>query len=229
MSSLKWLTPNSAPSGTKVVRLVVPDQFELEAAIRGALVPLFYAESWELSGSVSVEDTLQYLEQSVYQTLVEWAECENGGSKMVGEVFAYAGTAVPEGCLLCDGSEYEQSAYPALYDAIGNTWGSASSGYFRVPLLSARTIVSVGQISGGTLREIGDIGGSESRNISENNLPEHDHTVAISSQNIKTQPVGTDTAVMRSGGSINTGNAGFGTALNIMPPYAVMPYYIVAE
>lgn len=228
MSKLAWIAPLTTPTGTKTIQLVVPDQFELEAAIRGALLPLFFTDNWQAqTGGISIDDTIDFLNSSVYPSLVNWVEC-SGDTKMVGEVFAYAGSGVPAGCLLCDGSEYAQSAYPALYNAIGDTWGSAGAGNFCVPLISARSIVSTGQISGGTLREAGDLGGAESRVITASNLPEHTHTVPASSQNI-IAGVGNQIAVMRAGGTVNTGGAGFGTAMNIMPPFIVMPYYIVAE
>lgn len=52
-----------------------------------------------------------------------------------GIVNAFAGndSLVPNGWLLCDGSQYLQTDYPKLYAVIGNTYGAASPGYFLVP------------------------------------------------------------------------------------------------
>jgi len=50
-----------------------------------------------------------------------------------GVISAYAGTAAPTGYLMCDGTSYLQSAYPTLYAAIGNAYGSADSTHFNVP------------------------------------------------------------------------------------------------
>lgn len=55
---------------------------------------------------------------------------------IVGMITMFAGTTadVPPGWLLCDGSEYLQTAYPELYALIGTTFGTAAvSGYFVVP------------------------------------------------------------------------------------------------
>jgi hypothetical protein len=41
--------------------------------------------------------------------------------------------SVPTGWLLCDGSSVSQTTYAALYAAIGNTYGSATSGNFLLP------------------------------------------------------------------------------------------------
>jgi microcystin-dependent protein len=46
------------------------------------------------------------------------------GTVPTGAVFPYAGTIVPVGYLLCDGSEQSIGSYPELYTTIGNTYGS---------------------------------------------------------------------------------------------------------
>lgn len=43
---------------------------------------------------------------------------------------------IPAGWLVCDGTGYATTAYPALYDVIGTTFGS--SGGFQVPDLRGR-------------------------------------------------------------------------------------------
>jgi len=35
--------------------------------------------------------------------------------------------------VFCDGAELSQSTYPALYSVLGNTFGAASVGYFKIP------------------------------------------------------------------------------------------------
>lgn len=59
-----------------------------------------------------------------------------------GMLVPFAGTAdkIPEGWLLCDGSEFEAGDYPELYEAIGKNWGgrTAEAGdvsveYFNIP------------------------------------------------------------------------------------------------
>lgn len=228
VSKLAWIAPSSAPVGTKAIELIVPDQFELEAAIRGALLPLFFSSNWEaLAGGISIDDAIDYLNETVYQSLVNWTEC-TGGSKMVGEVFAYAGQGVPSGCLLCDGTEYSQSVYIALYNVIGDAWGSASSGNFCVPNISARGIISEGQISGGTLRVAGDIGGSESGTISVSNMPKHDHSITAATV-LVAQGANPNMSLYRATGTLTTSGTGDGTPLPIMHPFIVIPYYIVAE
>ena len=52
---------------------------------------------------------------------------------MAGVMFDIGGDTVPEGALLCDGQQLEQSAYPDLYAAIGTLWGAAGPGQFTLP------------------------------------------------------------------------------------------------
>lgn len=156
---------------------------------------------------------------------------ESGGCEMghtIGMVFAFAADDPPLGALVCDGGQHLQSAYPELYAVIGDAYGSADSGYFRVPNLAARVPVGAGQISGGTLRELGDIGGSESKVITESNMPEHVHTIVVSSVTVNSG-IGTPTSVLTGSGSRNTGSAGFGTSINIMPPFGVVNWCIWAS
>ncbi|MEN0045500.1 MAG: tail fiber protein [Bacteroidota bacterium] len=42
----------------------------------------------------------------------------------VGTVLSYAGASVPDGWLLCDGSEVNRDLYPDLFTAIGTAWGT---------------------------------------------------------------------------------------------------------
>jgi microcystin-dependent protein len=60
----------------------------------------------------------------------------------VGAIFPYAGTVVPEGYLLCDGSEKQRTRYPDLFNVLGFTYGDPSSllglGTFKLPDLRGR-------------------------------------------------------------------------------------------
>lgn len=56
-----------------------------------------------------------------------------------GSVMIWAGTTVPEGYLLCDGSEVSRTTYDALFSAIGTTHGAGdSSSTFNLPNFQGR-------------------------------------------------------------------------------------------
>ena len=50
-----------------------------------------------------------------------------------GTIVAYGGVNIPDGYIVCNGNEVLQSSYPDLFAAIGNTWGPAGSGNFKLP------------------------------------------------------------------------------------------------
>ena len=46
------------------------------------------------------------------------------GGDLTGMIFAFAGSTVPSGFLLCDGSKVSRTTYKKLFDVIGTTYGS---------------------------------------------------------------------------------------------------------
>ena len=68
--------------------------------------------------------------------------------KMIGEIKMYAGLAIPNGWLLCDGSEILINDYPLLYAAIGDTWGVASDNdHFILPNFVGRMPLGASDIN----------------------------------------------------------------------------------
>jgi microcystin-dependent protein len=65
-----------------------------------------------------------------------------------GTIIPFAGPAVPAGYLACDGAEVAQAAYPALYAAIGLTWGVPGDpvNNFLLPDLAGRLVHGTGAI-----------------------------------------------------------------------------------
>ena len=61
-----------------------------------------------------------------------------------GVVLPFAGTVVPSGFLLCDGSSYLRAAFTTLFNAIGTQFGAADGNHFNVPDLVGRVVVMTG-------------------------------------------------------------------------------------
>ena len=61
-----------------------------------------------------------------------------------GVIHEYAGATAPAGYLLCDGASHRRVDYPALFAAIGTTWGTADSASFNVPNLKGVSPTGVG-------------------------------------------------------------------------------------
>jgi len=173
----------------------------------------------------------------------------------VGVVLPYAGSAVPVGWLLCDGSEVRISEYSELYAVLGYTYGAAptvTSGYFKVPDLRGRLPMgadNMGGVSANTVTAtyadaIGSTGGSEEQDINVNNLPEHQHDMKGSAGNqyyalrdISGTPTDTEAIIYDSPTGSGNGQAlpnsggidttgSLGDPLNIMNPTLTLNYII---
>ncbi len=76
-----------------------------------------------------------------------------------GAVISFAGSAAPTGWLLCDGSSQLRADFPALFTAIGVTYGSVDGTHFTLPDLRSRAVagksnmggVDNGLLTGGTV------------------------------------------------------------------------------
>jgi microcystin-dependent protein len=108
----------------------------------------------------------------------------------VGSVIPYAGIEAPEGWLFCDGLEYSRAEYDLLYAAIGSSYGAASIGKFKVPDMRGRfplgsqamgaNPVASTPVTGANMTPastIGALGGSSTKGIAEENLPDHKHNL----------------------------------------------------
>lgn len=161
-----------------------------------------------------------------------------------GVVIDYAGTAAPTGWLPCDGASVLRATYPALFTAIGTTWGSVDGTHFNVPSLSRAVTVGSGGASTAILsNSVGSTGGSETHTMTTGELVAHSHVAnvtdpghthgnhralsasgsggnALLSTVSGSNAFDTDTAT--TGITVATTNTGSTTAFTIMQPSAVM-------
>lgn len=72
--------------------------------------------------------------QNVKAALEEWAYQIAAGQRFcpAGAMCEFGGSVAPDGWVVCDGTEYEQTKYPELYKAIGQFFGG-NPGTFMVP------------------------------------------------------------------------------------------------
>lgn len=123
----------------------------------------------------------------------------------IGAIFPFAGTNVPEGYLLCDGSEVESLRYNLLFDIIGTTYNGSVAlvgvGTYRLPDLRGRFALGrdnmengitvpnttggyidagggdINRVSGTEADSLAGVGGQNSNTLVLSNLPDHEHTM----------------------------------------------------
>jgi microcystin-dependent protein len=129
----------------------------------------------------------------------------------VGAIMPYAGTTLPDGYLLCDGSEVRTADYPALYGVIGYTYKSATlllgAATFALPDLRGRFPLGMDSMDngnripskddasilidagGGSANRVTDVtadivgtgSGAQTVTLTLNNLPDHKHNLSSTS------------------------------------------------
>ena len=128
----------------------------------------------------------------------------------LGGILPYAGSSVPPGFLLCDGSEVERSKFSELFDVIGTTYNGTTPligvNTFRIPDLRGRfalgrdnmdngvtvPIITGGFVDGGggtagrvpdtKAQTIGGDAGQSSVGLTLANIPEHSHSLSSARQ-----------------------------------------------
>lgn len=152
----------------------------------------------------------------------------------VGCVINWAGPSAPTGTWLeCNGQNVSRTTYPALFSAIGTTWGAGDGNTtFTMPDLRGRGLIGKGKGSGLSDRTLAATGGAETHVLSVTEMPSHSHGGG-------TVPASSDLQVgggsffkfAPDGGSYtlpSTGSQGSGGAHNNMSPFAVVAFYIKA-
>lgn len=94
-----------------------------------------------------------------------------------GAILEFGGAAAPTGYLLCDGASYATATYPALFSAIGTTFGGAGAN-FNVPNFTGRFALGPGGPSG--YAAVGATGGALAHTHSTPavSIPAHTHPLS---------------------------------------------------
>lgn len=217
-----WLTTDGTPQAEFTRRLFIPDSEAWLAIVSGALLPLIYAENWQQFGT----STPQQCADRALQMYLKFLR-DNG---MIGTIFAYPGETLPDRFLECDGQSYPRVEYPGLYAALHFTYHHSADS-FRVPDLRGRTIVGAGHGDSLSERQMGDVDGAESHQLTEAQLPSHAHTYTPPIPNIDLEAPGGAPDIVAAGVGLTTttGSTGGNEAHNNMPPFHVLRWVIVAK
>lgn len=139
-------------------------------------------------------------------------------------------TAV-NGWLVCDASAVSRTTYPALFAAIGTTWGAGDgSTTFNLPSLYGRTLVGSNGATDAVLgNSIGNLGGTRTHTLVTAEMPAHTHTHSLAGAAAGATAGGGVSALTTNIGSAGTtDNTGGNGAHNNIQPSAIVSYRIRA-
>jgi len=95
----------------------------------------------------------------------------------LGQIQSFSFNYAPVGWAQCNGQLLSISEHKTLYSIIGTTYGGDGKRYFALPDMRGRSIVHTGQGKDLSNYAMGQTGGVESIELSEDNLPSHSHSL----------------------------------------------------
>jgi len=222
---MPYHTGDTIPTETvcKVIR--IPDDPTFRRALSGALLELTYPYNWEKVGDLTPDEQAQAFLDALFT--FETDECEVAEIPIIGEMRMYTSDTLPDGWLLCDGTQYLIATYPDLYAVLGDEWWifPPDTDYFYVPNLVRRVPLGAGDTFA-----LGRIDGEETHTLTEAEMPFHNHAPLAPSTNFATLSPGTGSGAFVGGTayrtSATTAGKGGGSPHNNMPPYQALNFMI---
>jgi microcystin-dependent protein len=95
----------------------------------------------------------------------------------VAEIRIFPFNFAPKGWAWCDGQLMPLSQNTALFSLLGTTYGGDGKSTFALPDLQGNGAMHPGQGPGLSLRDLGEMGGSDTVTLLESEVPSHTHTV----------------------------------------------------
>lgn len=166
----------------------------------------------------------------------------------VGTILPVASANVPDGWMLCDGSEVSIEDYPELYASVGTTYGAGDSAFwaqvffpattFNIPDLRGRTIIGADNMGGEAANRVslepypilGVGAGEDTHVISMEELPDLSFYIP-GGQYVTSSPSNPGTGVQSgaAAGGITIDLGGVSAPFSMMQPYLALNYMIKAK
>jgi microcystin-dependent protein len=124
----------------------------------------------------------------------------------------------PVNWLPCDGRLLPISQYDVLFSLIGTTYGGDGQNTFALPNMCGRVPTGSGQLQGGSVYVMGQMGGVEQVTLQNQQIPAHTHPL-LANQNAGTTGIPTN-GVLASGVSAYANTTNLPVTLN---PAAITP------
>ncbi len=98
----------------------------------------------------------------------------------LGEIRIFPFNFAPVGWAMCQGQTLPISQNTALFSLLGTTYGGNGTSTFQLPDLRGRVPLGMGNGTGLSVYELGQVGGAENVTIAEDQMPAHSHTIQAS-------------------------------------------------
>lgn len=155
----------------------------------------------------------------------------------LGEIFMSGFNFPPRGYATCSGQILSIAQNTALFALLGTTFGGNGQTTFALPDFRGRVPVGFGQGPGLTNRDLGEVAGSETVTLINNQMPVHSHTMnAVSEAGDVSAPAN---AFLANTGALDKEYKGTGTNVQMNPavigasggsqPHANMQPYLVVN
>lgn len=106
--------------------------------------------------------------------------------QFVAEIRIFPFNFPPTGWAFCDGQLLPLSQNTALFSLLGTTYGGDGKSTFALPDLQGNAPMQPGQGQGLSLRDLGEMSGTESVTLLQSEMPFHTHSVATHDQDLAT-------------------------------------------
>ncbi len=100
----------------------------------------------------------------------------------VAEIRIFPFNFAPKGWAFCDGQLMPISQNTALFALLGTVYGGDGKSTFALPDLQGRAVMHPGQGQGLSLRDQGEISGSEAVTLLQSEMPAHNHAMQGATQ-----------------------------------------------
>ncbi|HSE31385.1 MAG TPA: tail fiber protein [Pyrinomonadaceae bacterium] len=118
--------------------------------------------------------------------------------QFVAEIRIFPFNFPPTGWAFCDGQLMPISQNTALFALLGTTYGGDGKSTFALPDMQGNAPMQPGQGQGLSLRDLGEIGGSESITLLVSEIPLHTHALMAAASDPAESNVCTNFALARS-------------------------------
>jgi microcystin-dependent protein len=100
----------------------------------------------------------------------------------VAEIRIFPFNFAPKGWAFCDGQILPISQNTALFSLLGTLYGGDGKSTFALPDIQGRAVMQPGQGQGLSLRDQGQVGGSEAVTLLQSEMPAHNHAMQGATQ-----------------------------------------------